>query len=67
MDRLTLILEELTGTDLFFSRTFIYLVFFIMAMILNEPIGIGTILTVCLAGLILNFFMLPNGKAFDGI
>jgi uncharacterized membrane protein YczE len=65
VDRLTLILQELTGTNLFFSRTIIYLVFLIMAMMLDGPIGIGTIITVCLGGLILNFFMKPIGKALD--
>ena len=29
----------------------------IMATILHGPIGVGTILTVCLGGLLLNFFM----------
>jgi uncharacterized membrane protein YczE len=57
VDGLTLIIQELTRTNIFFSRTFIYLVFLIMAMILNGPIGVGTLLTVCLGGLILNFFM----------
>jgi uncharacterized protein len=57
IDRLTLILQELTGTNIFFSRTFIYLLFLIMAMISNGPIGVGTLLTVCLGGLILNYFM----------
>ncbi|UUZ81731.1 hypothetical protein LJK88_45325 [Paenibacillus sp. P26] len=50
IDRLTLIIQELTGTNLFISRTFIYLVFLIMALILNGPIGVGTLLTVCLGG-----------------
>lgn len=53
VDRLTLIIQEVTRTNIFFSRTFIYLVFLIMAMILN----IGTLLTVCFGGLILNYFM----------
>jgi uncharacterized protein len=57
IDRLTLILQELTGTNIFFSRTFIYLLFLIMAMISNGPIGVGTLLIVCLGGLILNYFM----------
>ncbi|MGG3801407.1 YczE/YyaS/YitT family protein [Metabacillus fastidiosus] len=57
VDRLTLIIQELTKANIFFSRTFIYLVFLIMAMILNGPIGIGTLLTVCLGGLILSCFM----------
>lgn len=50
VDRLTLIIQELTRTNLFFSRTFIYLIFLIIAVILNGPIGIGTLLTVCLGG-----------------
>ncbi|MDF2904062.1 MAG: permease [Bacillus sp. (in: firmicutes)] len=57
IDRLTLILQELFRTNLFFSRTFIYLVFLILAIIFHGPIGIGTLLSVCLGGLILNHFM----------
>ncbi|ODG92525.1 hypothetical protein BED47_18970 [Gottfriedia luciferensis] len=57
VDRLTLILQELTRTNIFFSKTVIYLIFLIAALISNGPIGIGTILTVCFGGLILNYFM----------
>lgn len=57
IDRLTLIIQELFKTNMLVSRTFIYLGFLIMAMIFNGPIVIGTLLTVCLGGLILNFFM----------
>ena len=57
MDRLTLIIKELTRTNILFARTIIYLVFFTMAMIFHGPIGIGTLLTVCFGGLILNYFM----------
>ncbi|WP_372442113.1 YczE/YyaS/YitT family protein [Metabacillus bambusae] len=57
IDRLTLIIQELTRTNILFSRTFIYLAFLIIAMIFNGPIGVGTLLTVCLGGIILNFFM----------
>ncbi|WP_026584218.1 YczE/YyaS/YitT family protein [Bacillus sp. J33] len=67
VDRLTLIIQELTRTNIFFSRTFIYLVFLIMAMISNGPIGIGTLLTVCLGGLILNYFMPYTKKVLDPI
>ncbi|MFT0802979.1 YitT family protein [Bacillus swezeyi] len=67
VDRLTLILHELTRTNIFFSRTFIYLVFLIMALILNGPIGVGTLLTVCLGGLILNSFMPFTEKVLDRI
>lgn len=57
IDRLTLIIQELTRTNILLSRTLIYFVFLIMAMVFNGPIGIGTLLTVCLGGLILNYFM----------
>ncbi len=57
VDRLTLIIQELTRTNIFLSRTFIYLIFLIVAFIFNGPIGIGTLLTVCLGGIILNYFI----------
>ncbi|SDI12991.1 Uncharacterized membrane protein YczE [Planococcus glaciei] len=63
IDRLTLIIKDLTRTDLFVSRTLIYLGFLIVAFLVGGPIGIGTVLTVCFGGLILNFFMKPIGKA----
>lgn len=34
-------------------------------MILNGPIGVGTLLTVCLAGVILNYFMPFTEKVLD--
>jgi uncharacterized protein len=67
VDRLTIIIKEITRTNIFFSRTIIYLVFLIMAIILNGPIGIGTLLTVCLGGLILNYFMPFTEKVLDRI
>jgi uncharacterized protein len=67
VDRLTLIIQELTRTNIFFSRTFVYLVFLIIAIILNGPIGFGTLLTVCLGGLILNYFMPFTEKVLDRI
>ncbi|MGI8386526.1 YczE/YyaS/YitT family protein [Robertmurraya sp. P23] len=67
VDRLTLIIQELTRTNIFFSRTFIYLVFLIMAIFFNGPIGVGTVLTVCLGGLILNYFMPLTKKVIDHI
>ncbi|WP_028984115.1 YczE/YyaS/YitT family protein [Sporolactobacillus terrae] len=57
VDRLTLIIQELTRTNIFFSRTLIYVLFLIIAVILNGPIGVGTLLTVCLGGPLLNYFM----------
>ncbi|MDY8025534.1 YitT family protein [Paenibacillus polymyxa] len=67
VDRLTIIIQELTKTNLFFSRTFIYLIFLIIAVILNGPIGVGTLLTVCLGGLILNYFMPLTERVLDRI
>ncbi|WP_144548508.1 YitT family protein [Bacillus sp. X1(2014)] len=67
IDRLTLIIQELTRTTIFFSRTFIYLVFLIMAIFLDGPIGVGTLLTVCLGGLILNYLMPFTEKVLDRI
>lgn len=57
VDRLTLIVRDLTGRSIFFSRTVIYFIFFILAVMLKGPVGIGTLLTVCLGGIILHFFM----------
>ncbi|MGG1679448.1 YitT family protein [Neobacillus sp. NRS-1170] len=67
IDRLTLIIQEITRTNLLLSRTFIYLLFLIMALLFNGPIGIGTLLTVCLGGIILNFFMPFTKKILDRI
>lgn len=67
VDRLTLIIRELTGRSIFFSRTVIYLVFFILALILKGPVGVGTFFTVCLGGMILHFFMPITGRWIDSI
>ena len=57
VDRLMLIIRDLTGRNILFSKTLIYILFLVMAFIFNGPIGIGTLLTVCLGGPILNYFM----------
>lgn len=67
VDRLMLIIQKLTGKTIFFSRTFILLVFLIFAIMFNGPIGVGTILSVCLGGLILNYFMSLIGKGLDRV
>jgi uncharacterized protein len=38
-----------------------------MAMILNGPIGVGTLLTICFGGLLLNYFMPFTEKVLDRI
>ncbi|WP_338450579.1 YitT family protein [Niallia oryzisoli] len=60
IDHLTLIIQELTNKSIQFSRTVIYLFFLLTAIILNGPIGIGTIITLCFGGTILNYFMKIN-------
>lgn len=67
VDRLTLIIKELTRKTVFFSRTLIYILFLMLAIIFNGPIGIGTLLTVCLGGYILHFFMPITGRILDNI
>lgn len=67
VDHLTLILKELTNTNLFVSRTIIYVVFLMLAVLFSGPIGIGTVLTVCLGGLILNAFMPVTARTLDRV
>lgn len=67
IDRLTLILHEITQTPLFVSRTFIYLVFLILAFLLSGPIGLGTLIIVCCAGVLLQFIMGHTKKIIDRI
>lgn len=67
VDRLTLIIKELTRKTVFFSRTLIYILFLMLAIIFNGPIGVGTLLTVCLGGYILHFFMPITGRILDNI
>lgn len=67
VDHLTLILKELTNTNLFVSRTVIYVVFLVLAMLFSGPIGVGTVLTVCLGGLILNAFMPVTARTLDRV
>lgn len=67
VDRLTLIIKELTRKTVFFSRTLIYILFLMLAIIFNGPIGVGTLLTVFLGGYILHFFMPITGRILDNI
>lgn len=67
IDRLTLVLHEITRTPLFVSRTLIYFVFLMLAFLFGGPIGLGTLLTVCCAGLLLQFIMGHTNKIIDRI
>ncbi|MBB6446891.1 YczE/YyaS/YitT family protein [Bacillus benzoevorans] len=62
LDHLMLVIRELTGKGILFSRTLIYLVSLTLAFLFNGPIGLGTVLTVFLGGPILNFFMVLMQK-----
>ncbi|KQO18235.1 YczE/YyaS/YitT family protein [Paenibacillus sp. Leaf72] len=57
MDRLMLLIRDRSGMGILLSRTLIQLFFLLMAFLFHGPIGIGTLLTVCLGGAILQFFM----------
>ncbi len=57
MDRLMLLIRDMSGMGILLSRTLIQLFFLMMAFLFHGPIGIGTLLTVCLGGVILQFFM----------
>ncbi|MGF9696244.1 YczE/YyaS/YitT family protein [Paenibacillus sp. MABNR03] len=65
LDRLTLIIQKRTRSNLLVARKLLYLVFLLLALILKGPIGMGTILTVCLGGVILNTFMPLMKKVLD--
>ncbi|NOU78972.1 YitT family protein [Paenibacillus sp. LMG 31459] len=65
VDRLTLVLQTVTGLNILFTRTLIYLIFLVAALIFKGPIGIGTLLTIGLGGFILNYFMPLTQKALD--
>ncbi|MGE6377678.1 YczE/YyaS/YitT family protein [Peribacillus muralis] len=56
VDRSMLIIQDLTGMNILYSKTLIYFFFLGMALAFSGPIGIGTLLTVCLGGPILNYF-----------
>ncbi|MET3574295.1 YitT family protein [Bhargavaea ullalensis] len=62
VDRLTLIIRKMVRPNLFMARTLIYALFLAFALAAGGPIGIGTVLTVCFGGLLLNFFAPYAGK-----
>lgn len=64
VDRLMLIIQDLTRMNTLYSKTFIYLFFLVLAITFSGPIGIGTLLTVCLGGPILNYFTLLIGSSY---
>lgn len=57
VDELMLVIRELTKISVLYSRTIQYAVFLVLAYLFNGPIGIGTIITLCLGGPILNYCM----------
>lgn len=57
VDQLMLIIRDVFKVKIMFSKSIIYVLFLLLAFTFNGPIGIGTLLTVCLGGPILNLFM----------
>ncbi|UPK47342.1 YitT family protein [Paenibacillus pabuli] len=57
IDHTMLILQALLKKGVFFTRTLIYLCFLLLAISIDGPIGVGTIVTVLLGGPILQMFM----------
>ena len=57
VDELMLVIRELTKISVLYSRTIQYAVFLVLAYLFNGPIGIGTIITLCFGGPILNYCM----------
>ncbi len=65
IDHLTLIIRDISKRTILFSRTLVYALFLVLAIIFKGPIGIGTLLTVCLGGMILHFLcLLLNGASY---
>lgn len=57
VDQSMLIIRDILKVNIMFSKTLIYVLFLVLAFIFKGPIGIGTVLTVCLGGPILNICM----------
>jgi uncharacterized membrane protein YczE len=64
IDRSMLIIQELTGKSITYSRALISILLVILAFILKGPIGIGTLLNAFLVGGIIQFFM-PYVSQFE--
>lgn len=57
VDKSMLIISRMTKKSVLFSRTLIYICFLFFALLIQGPIGVGTLLTVFLGGPILNTCM----------
>ncbi|MET3193676.1 YitT family protein [Bacillus sp. OAE603] len=62
VDQSMLIIRERLKVNYMISKTILYVLFLLLAFIFKGPIGIGTVLTVCLGGPILNICM-PTMKS----
>ncbi len=65
IDHLMLIVCKLTNMSIRSVRTILYALFLILALLFKGPIGLGTVLTVMLGGLILQSCMPLTGKLID--
>ncbi|MFS0725998.1 YczE/YyaS/YitT family protein [Paenibacillus sp. 1P07SE] len=55
VDGLMLVMRQRTRMTIGMARTLIYFVFLLFALLLGGPIGLGTVLSVCLGGVILAY------------
>lgn len=70
MDRSMLVLNQLTGLNITYSRALISVFLVILAFMFNGPIGIGTLIITFFGGVFIKFFMpymewLKNGKTMQ--
>ncbi|WP_085521499.1 YczE/YyaS/YitT family protein [Tuberibacillus sp. Marseille-P3662] len=56
-DRTMLVVSDLTGFNIMYSRAIISVVLLFLAFVFDGSIGIGTLLNAFLSGVIINFFM----------
>ncbi|MEM1504099.1 YitT family protein [Domibacillus sp. 8LH] len=57
VDRFMLIIRELTKMNIGLTKTIIYILFLSLSLLFQGPVGVGTILAVCLGGPILHYCM----------
>ncbi|WP_246187988.1 YczE/YyaS/YitT family protein [Paenibacillus tengchongensis] len=65
LDHLMLLLQEQYKLSLLSAKTLIYAVYLALAWLFDGPIGIGTLLSVAIGGLLLQLFMPLIGKRLE--
>ncbi|MTI82013.1 MAG: YitT family protein [Firmicutes bacterium] len=67
IDRMMLVIRNITGLNVSLSRTLINVILVLLAVGFSGPIGIGTLLNAIFSGIIINFFMglIKHGYLFS--